>query len=133
VRKHLVEAGFDPTDSEVRRITKRVKEYGSGKRQVTAGDVERFAEEADIDREEEEGPDLMAASLKGSPPSDRRRTRRQGAITLPDPPSGTGPRVPPDTGIYTGRIGGGAEMRRHTTIPTTAAVAGAVAPIIVGV
>nr|WP_193366130.1 2-isopropylmalate synthase [Halorubrum saccharovorum] len=53
VRKHLVEAGFDPSDSEVRRITKRVKEYGSGKRQVTAGDVERFAEEADIDREEE--------------------------------------------------------------------------------
>ncbi|WP_449272114.1 LeuA family protein [Halorubrum lipolyticum] len=54
VRKHLVEAGFDPSDSEVRRITKRVKEYGSGKRQVTAGDVERFAEEADVDREEEE-------------------------------------------------------------------------------
>ncbi|WP_435094440.1 LeuA family protein [Halorubrum sp. N11] len=53
VRKHLVEAGFDPSDSEVRRITKRVKEYGSGKRQVTAGDVERFAEEADLDREEE--------------------------------------------------------------------------------
>jgi len=25
VRKHLVEAGFDPTDSEVRRITKRVR------------------------------------------------------------------------------------------------------------
>jgi len=75
----------------------------------------------------------MAASLKGSPPSDRRRTRRQGAITLPDPPSGTGPRVPlPDRDLYPGRIGG-AEMRRHTTIPTTAAVAGAVAPIIVGV
>src|SRR6056297_3788996 len=53
VRKHLVEAGFDPTDSEVRRLTKRVKEYGAGKRQVTAGDVERFAEEAGIDREEE--------------------------------------------------------------------------------
>ncbi|WP_449271917.1 LeuA family protein [Halorubrum distributum] len=53
VRKHLVEAGFDPTDSEVRKITKRVKEYGAGKRQVTAGDVERFAEEAGVAREEE--------------------------------------------------------------------------------
>ena len=53
VRKHLVEAGFDPTDSEVRSITKRVKEYGAGKRQVTAGDVERFAEEAGVTREEE--------------------------------------------------------------------------------
>jgi 2-isopropylmalate synthase len=53
VRKHLEEAGFDPTDSEVRKITKRVKEYGAGKRQVTAGDVERFAEEADVTREEE--------------------------------------------------------------------------------
>ena len=40
-------------DGEVRRITKRVKEYGAGKRQVTAGDVERFAEEAGVDREEE--------------------------------------------------------------------------------
>ncbi|OYR57812.1 MULTISPECIES: LeuA family protein [Halorubrum] len=53
VRKHLVEAGFDPTDGEVREITKRVKEYGAGKRQVTAGDVERFAREAGVEREEE--------------------------------------------------------------------------------
>ncbi|MFC5136083.1 MULTISPECIES: LeuA family protein [Haloferacaceae] len=53
VRKHLVEAGFDPSDGEVREITKRVKEYGAGKRQVTAGDVERFAREAGIEREEE--------------------------------------------------------------------------------
>nr|WP_223174167.1 2-isopropylmalate synthase [Halorubrum aquaticum] len=53
VRKHLVEAGFDPSDGEVREITKRVKEYGSGKRQVTAGDVERFAREAGVEREEE--------------------------------------------------------------------------------
>ncbi|MFC5279412.1 LeuA family protein [Halorubrum rubrum] len=53
VRKHLVEAGFDPTDGEVHEITKRVKEYGAGKRQVTAGDVERFAREAGVEREEE--------------------------------------------------------------------------------
>ncbi|WP_142985913.1 homocitrate synthase/isopropylmalate synthase family protein [Halorubrum cibi] len=53
VRKHLTEAGFDPTDGEVREITKRVKEYGAGKRQVTAGDVERFAREAGVEREEE--------------------------------------------------------------------------------
>lgn len=75
----------------------------------------------------------MAASLKGEPAERPPSDAAPGAITLPDPPSGTGPRVPlPDRDLYPGRIGG-AEMRRHTTIPTTAAVAGAVAPIIVGV
>jgi len=56
VRKHLVGGGRlrpdgqrGPADHQARQ-----GEYGSGKRQVTAGDVERFAEEADIDREEEE-------------------------------------------------------------------------------
>ncbi|WP_426962102.1 LeuA family protein [Haloparvum alkalitolerans] len=53
VRKHLEEAGFDPTDDQVRTVTKRVKEHGADKQQVTAGDVERFAREADIPETEE--------------------------------------------------------------------------------
>ncbi|QHS18248.1 LeuA family protein [Halopenitus persicus] len=53
VRKHLTEAGFAPTDAEVRAVTKRVKKQGANKRRVTAGDVERFAEEEGIERREE--------------------------------------------------------------------------------
>ncbi|SEH55077.1 2-isopropylmalate synthase [Halopenitus malekzadehii] len=53
VRKHLNEAGFDPTDAEVRTVTKRIKKQGANKRRVTAGDVERFAEEEGIERHEE--------------------------------------------------------------------------------
>ncbi|WP_172861869.1 LeuA family protein [Halopenitus persicus] len=53
VRKHLTEAGFAPTDAEVRAVTKRVKKQGANKRRVTAGDVERFADEEGIERREE--------------------------------------------------------------------------------
>ncbi|MFC6614719.1 LeuA family protein [Halopenitus salinus] len=53
VRKHLEEAGFDPTDAEVRVVTKRVKKQGANKRRVTVGDVERFAEDEGIERREE--------------------------------------------------------------------------------
>ena len=52
VRKHLVEAGFDPTDDEVRTITKKVKKQGAEKRRVTVGDVERFANEMGVLEEE---------------------------------------------------------------------------------
>ncbi len=53
VRKHLEEAGFDPTDDEVRTITKKVKKQGAEKRRVTVGDVERFANEMGVLEEEE--------------------------------------------------------------------------------
>jgi len=53
VRKHLEEAGFAPTDDEVRSVTRRVKEFGAEKRRVTAGDLERFAREVGVDRSEE--------------------------------------------------------------------------------
>jgi 2-isopropylmalate synthase len=53
VRKHLEEAGFTPTNREVRDVTERVKEYGATDQQVTAGVVERFAREVGIDQEPE--------------------------------------------------------------------------------
>ncbi|WP_174264861.1 LeuA family protein [Halalkalicoccus jeotgali] len=53
VREFLTEAGFDPTESEVREITRRVKDYGAEKNRVTRSDVERFAREIDVSRYEE--------------------------------------------------------------------------------
>ena len=54
VRKRLVECGFDPTDEDVRTVTRRVKDYGAEKNRVTARDLERFAREAGVPREEPE-------------------------------------------------------------------------------
>ncbi|WP_226007587.1 LeuA family protein [Natrinema salinisoli] len=54
VRERLVERGFEPTDDQVRAVTRRVKDYGAEKRRVTVDDLERFAEEADIERQHEE-------------------------------------------------------------------------------
>lgn len=53
VREFLTESGFDPTDGEVREITRRVKDYGAEKNRVTRSDVERFAREIDVARYEE--------------------------------------------------------------------------------
>jgi 2-isopropylmalate synthase len=54
VRKHLSEAGFEPTDEEVRRVTRRVKEYGAEKNQVTKAKLIEFAEEEGLTRDPEE-------------------------------------------------------------------------------
>ncbi|WP_205427931.1 LeuA family protein [Halorussus sp. MSC15.2] len=54
VRKRLEESGFDPTDEEVRTVTRRVKDYGAEKNAVTVADLERFAREAGITHEESE-------------------------------------------------------------------------------
>ncbi|MFP8888884.1 LeuA family protein [Natrialbaceae archaeon A-CW2] len=48
VRERLVETGFDPTETEVRAVTRRVKDYGAEKRRVTVSDLERFAEEEGV-------------------------------------------------------------------------------------
>ncbi|AEH37010.1 (R)-citramalate synthase [Halopiger xanaduensis SH-6] len=53
VRERLDELGFEPTDDEVRAVTRRVKDYGAEKRRVTVSDLERFAEEAGVDRRRE--------------------------------------------------------------------------------
>ncbi|MFC7098357.1 LeuA family protein [Halobaculum marinum] len=60
VRQRLTDAGFDPTESQVRTITRRVKDAGAEGR-VTMSDVERFArqegvaemEDSDEERERE--------------------------------------------------------------------------------
>jgi 2-isopropylmalate synthase len=50
VRERLVDAGYDPTDEDVRQVTRRVKDYGAEKRQVTMDVLERFANEVGVDR-----------------------------------------------------------------------------------
>ncbi|WP_345781292.1 homocitrate synthase/isopropylmalate synthase family protein [Natronobeatus ordinarius] len=54
VRKRLEEQGFAPSDDEVRAVTRRVKDYGAEKRDVTVTDLERFAEDEDVTRQQEE-------------------------------------------------------------------------------
>jgi 2-isopropylmalate synthase len=53
VRKRLKEIGYDPTDSEVRAVTRLVKDYGADKQRVTMADLRRFAREENVTREEE--------------------------------------------------------------------------------
>ncbi|SEW10879.1 LeuA family protein [Natrinema salifodinae] len=60
VRERLVECGFDPTDDQVRAVTRRVKDYGAEKRRVTVSDLERFAEETGIERRREEEEEVRA-------------------------------------------------------------------------
>jgi len=53
VRERLTEAGYAPTDDEVRTVTRRVKDYGAEKQRVTMETLERFAEEVGVKRREE--------------------------------------------------------------------------------
>ena len=53
VRERLVEAGYAPTDDEVRECTRRVKDFGAEKERVTMDVLERFAREVGIDHESE--------------------------------------------------------------------------------
>ena len=52
VRERLVDAGFEPTDAEVREVTRRVKEHGATERQVTFERLEEFARDVGVRREE---------------------------------------------------------------------------------
>ncbi|PSQ17518.1 2-isopropylmalate synthase [Halobacteriales archaeon QS_8_69_26] len=51
VREHLTEAGFDPSDDEVRAITRRVKDFGAEDRRVTERVLAEFAREVGVTRE----------------------------------------------------------------------------------
>jgi 2-isopropylmalate synthase len=53
VNEHLEEAGYDPTDDEVREVTRQVKEYAADKQQVTIEDLHRFAAAVGVDRAQE--------------------------------------------------------------------------------
>ncbi len=50
VRQRLEDVGFEPTDEQVRAITRRVKDYGAEKRSITVDDLERFAEDEGVTR-----------------------------------------------------------------------------------
>jgi 2-isopropylmalate synthase len=54
VRKHLQEAGFDPTETEVRAVTRKVKSHASGEQVVTETDLRAFAGEVGVERAGEE-------------------------------------------------------------------------------
>ena len=54
VRKRLEDNGYEPSDSEVRAVTKLVKEFGAEKQKVTDSVIERFADEVGVKREPEE-------------------------------------------------------------------------------
>ncbi|MFB6267500.1 MAG: LeuA family protein [Halodesulfurarchaeum sp.] len=52
VREHLEEAGYAPTDEEVRAITRRVKEHAAEKRTVGPEELHRFAADEGVERVE---------------------------------------------------------------------------------
>jgi 2-isopropylmalate synthase len=53
VRERLQDVGYAPTDEEVRQVTRRVKDYGAEKRQVTMEILERFANEVGVEKTEQ--------------------------------------------------------------------------------
>jgi 2-isopropylmalate synthase len=53
VRERLTEAGYEPTDEEVREVTRRVKDFGAEKQQVTMDELEKFAREVGVEQHEE--------------------------------------------------------------------------------
>ncbi|PSP72820.1 2-isopropylmalate synthase [Halobacteriales archaeon QS_3_64_16] len=52
VRERLLEAGFQPSDEEVKKVTRRVKDFGAESGRITAEVLLEFARDADIPREE---------------------------------------------------------------------------------
>ncbi|MFC3477242.1 LeuA family protein [Halobacterium litoreum] len=54
VRQHLREAGYDPTETEVREVTRKVKAHASDEGAVTDADVRAFAGEVGVERAQEE-------------------------------------------------------------------------------
>ncbi len=54
VRERLEEAGYDPTDDDVREVTRRVKDFGAEAQRVTVDELEKFAREVGVEQAEEE-------------------------------------------------------------------------------
>ncbi len=52
VRERLEDAGFEPTDAEVREVTRMVKDHGAKKEKVTFETLKQFAQEVGVRREE---------------------------------------------------------------------------------
>jgi 2-isopropylmalate synthase len=53
VRERLEEAGYEPTDDEVREVTRRVKDFGAESQRVTMDELEKFAREVGVEQHEE--------------------------------------------------------------------------------
>ncbi|WP_436935295.1 LeuA family protein [Halovenus marina] len=53
VRERLQEAGFDPTDEEVREVTRRVKDFAAEAQRVTMSELRKFAREVGVKQREE--------------------------------------------------------------------------------
>ena len=51
VRQHLEEAGFEPSDDQVREITRRVKDFGAAKNRVTREKLLEFASDVGLKEE----------------------------------------------------------------------------------
>jgi len=49
-----------PTDTEVREVTRRVKDYGAEKERVTVDVLTRFAREVGVDRADEDEEEVRA-------------------------------------------------------------------------
>jgi 2-isopropylmalate synthase len=52
VRERLEDAGFEPTETEVREVTRLVKDHGAQKEQITFERLKQFAREVGVKREE---------------------------------------------------------------------------------
>jgi 2-isopropylmalate synthase len=52
VRERLEEAGFEPTEAEVREVTRMVKDRGAQKEEITFELLKQFAREVGVQREE---------------------------------------------------------------------------------
>ncbi len=53
VRKRLQDEGFDPTEEQVRAVTRKVKDFGADKQQVTDDVLARFAKEVGVKEKSE--------------------------------------------------------------------------------
>ncbi|MDY6818844.1 MAG: 2-isopropylmalate synthase [Halobacteriales archaeon] len=54
VRERLEELGYEPTEDQVREVTRQVKEYGAEKNRVTLEALEEFAAEAGVEQADEQ-------------------------------------------------------------------------------
>ena len=57
VRERLLEAGYDPTEEQLRAVTRRVKEYGAADNRVTMDVLAEFATDVGVDRQVDEDAD----------------------------------------------------------------------------
>ncbi|WP_239640702.1 LeuA family protein [Haloferax denitrificans] len=60
VRKRLADIGFDPTDAEVREVTRRVKDHGAEKERVDDSTLEVFARDVGITHEDDTEEEVRA-------------------------------------------------------------------------